>query len=92
MKYVHGYNKKEKERLFDQAATLEELLHNGTFFKKGDLVLEAGCGVGEIYAEAINRLRSGKVHIKEGFDGEFGRIKVFSEKEIEKIKGKSYDS
>ncbi|MEA3475758.1 MAG: UvrD-helicase domain-containing protein [Candidatus Cloacimonadota bacterium] len=33
----------------------------------------------EILAEAIRRMRNGKVSIKEGFDGEFGQIKVFQE-------------
>lgn len=45
-KYVHGYTKRESTRLFDQANTLVELIHNDTIFKKNSLVLEAGCGVG----------------------------------------------
>ena len=32
-------------------------------------------------AEAIFRMREGKVHIKSGFDGEFGKIHIFSEEE-----------
>jgi ubiquinone/menaquinone biosynthesis C-methylase UbiE len=44
--YVHGYSKKENSRLFDQADTLEELLHHDTAYPAGDSVLEAGCGVG----------------------------------------------
>jgi SAM-dependent methyltransferase len=44
--YVHGYTKRENERLFDQANTLEELLHHDTFYPEGNRVLEAGCGVG----------------------------------------------
>ncbi|HHJ53710.1 MAG TPA: DNA helicase UvrD, partial [Caldithrix abyssi] len=31
--------------------------------------------------EAIRRMRSGEVHIQEGFDGEFGRITVFTPEE-----------
>jgi uncharacterized protein (TIGR00375 family) len=34
---------------------------------------------GESLAEGIRRLRAGEVIIKEGFDGEFGQIKVFGE-------------
>jgi SAM-dependent methyltransferase len=44
--YVHGYEPQESLRLQDQAATLVELLHRDTFYPPGDLVLEAGCGVG----------------------------------------------
>ena len=45
-KYVHGYNMRENIRLQDQATTLVELLHSGTAYPAGSLVLEAGCGVG----------------------------------------------
>ncbi len=44
--YVHGYEAPETARLNDQARTLEELLHDGTRFPPGSVVLEAGCGVG----------------------------------------------
>lgn len=37
---------------------------------------------GELFAEGIRRLRSGQVHIQEGYDGEFGRITVFAPGEI----------
>ena len=45
-RYIHGYNDRELQRLKDQAVTLEELLHAGTFYPAGSRVLEAGCGVG----------------------------------------------
>src|SRR5574342_636857 len=44
--YVHGYADREYRRLFDQAATLTEILHADTAFPAGSTVLEAGCGVG----------------------------------------------
>ena len=44
--YVHGYDPRESVRLQDQAATLVDLLHTDTFYPPGDLILEAGCGVG----------------------------------------------
>lgn len=37
---------------------------------------------GEILAEAIARMREGKVRVKSGFDGEYGVIRVFDENEI----------
>lgn len=30
-------------------------------------------------AEAISRMRKGEVHIAPGFDGEYGKIKIFEE-------------
>lgn len=45
-KYVHGYSEEELSRLCDQANTLAELLHSGTYYPPGSRVLEAGCGVG----------------------------------------------
>jgi ubiquinone/menaquinone biosynthesis C-methylase UbiE len=44
--YVHGYSKRENERLVDQATTLTELLHHDIKYPAGTLVLEVGCGVG----------------------------------------------
>jgi len=44
--YVHGYEARESERLEDQARILEALLHEGTVFRPGSRVLEAGCGNG----------------------------------------------
>lgn len=44
--YVHGYSVREAERLYDQASTLSELLHQGISYPPGHRVLEAGCGTG----------------------------------------------
>ncbi len=44
--YVHGYSKRESERLSDQAQTLTALLHDDTRYPPGSRVLEAGCGIG----------------------------------------------
>ena len=44
--YVHGYTEREAERLYDQAATLADLLQHDTSYPAGSTVLEAGCGVG----------------------------------------------
>ncbi|NQT25220.1 methyltransferase domain-containing protein [candidate division KSB1 bacterium] len=45
-KYVHGYSKREAQRLKEQSEILERLLHDGNHFPAGANVLEAGCGVG----------------------------------------------
>jgi SAM-dependent methyltransferase len=44
--YVHGYQARESDRLFDQAGALLALLHGDTRYPPGARVLEAGCGVG----------------------------------------------
>jgi uncharacterized protein (TIGR00375 family) len=36
---------------------------------------------GSVLAEAVRRMRDREIHIKEGFDGQFGIIKVFAENE-----------
>jgi uncharacterized protein (TIGR00375 family) len=38
-------------------------------------------------SEAISRMRSGKVHIAPGFDGEYGKIKIFQDVERKEITG-----
>jgi len=44
--YVHGYHRRENDRLQDQAGTLVDLLHSDTSYPPGSVVLEAGCGIG----------------------------------------------
>jgi len=44
-----------------------------------DEVAEAG---GPLLAEGIRRLRSGHVHLRGGYDGEFGEVKVFAPGEL----------
>ena len=46
MSYVHGYSPRETQRLNEQSLILEELLHSGTHYQPGNIVLEPGCGVG----------------------------------------------
>jgi uncharacterized protein (TIGR00375 family) len=42
--------------------------------------IRENCGV--LMAEGISRLRRGDVHVEEGYDGEFGLIRIFDEKEL----------
>ncbi|MBI4689676.1 MAG: DNA helicase UvrD [Nitrospirae bacterium] len=43
----------------------------------------------ERIAEAISRMRTGNVHIAPGFDGEYGKIKIFEKVERKEIKGQT---
>ena len=38
-------------------------------------------------AEAVRRVRLGLVSIKPGYDGEYGRVKIFEERERREMKG-----
>lgn len=40
---------------------------------------------GELVGEAVRRLRSGEVYIEEGYDGAYGRIKVFKPGEVNSL-------
>ena len=42
-----------------------------------------------LIGEAIARMRSGKVHISPGFDGEYGKVRIFEEVERKEIKGQA---
>jgi uncharacterized protein (TIGR00375 family) len=44
---------------------------------------------GDMVAEGIRRMRHGEVKIRPGFDGEFGRIRLFEEIERQEIKGQT---
>jgi ubiquinone/menaquinone biosynthesis C-methylase UbiE len=61
-KYVHGYSKRESQRLREQSDILEGLLHSDTYYPKGSKVLEVGCGVG-----AQTRILAKRSHTAEFF-------------------------
>ncbi len=42
-----------------------------------------------LFSEAISRMREGKVHIAPGYDGEYGKIRIFEKVEREEIKGQT---
>ncbi len=42
---------------------------------------------GPLLAEAVRRMREGRVDPSPGYDGEFGRIRVFSDAELERLRG-----
>lgn len=50
-------------------------------------VIEAAAS--PLVSEGISRMRSGKVHIAPGFDGEYGKVKLFEAVERKEIKGQA---
>jgi ubiquinone/menaquinone biosynthesis C-methylase UbiE len=46
MDYLHGFDKKEQQRLIHQAKFLEPYVYDGVNFKNCRRLLEVGCGVG----------------------------------------------
>lgn len=40
-----------------------------------------------LLAEAVKRMRNGNVKVSPGFDGEYGKVKIFDDKEKDKLKG-----
>jgi DNA helicase-2/ATP-dependent DNA helicase PcrA len=57
-----------------------EILHT----KKKENINSVG---GPLLGEAISRMRQNKVVVSPGYDGEFGKIKIFNNQEREKIIG-----
>ncbi len=40
-----------------------------------------------LLAEAVERMRSGRIHVSPGYDGEYGRVQVFTPDELARFKG-----
>ncbi len=50
-------------------------------------VSEIGRTMSDVLAEAVRRMREGEVHITEGYDGEYGKIRVFDDSEKKTLSG-----
>ncbi|MEX1314916.1 MAG: UvrD-helicase domain-containing protein [Desulfotignum sp.] len=50
----------------------------------GDRIRSAGV---PLLAEAVERMRSGRVHVSPGYDGEYGKVRVFTPDELSRFKG-----
>ncbi len=74
--------KKQYEQLIAKAGSEFNILH----FLPVEQLKEMG---GEVLSEAIQRMRNHQIIIKEGFDGEYGEIKVFHPDESKIFKDKS---
>jgi uncharacterized protein (TIGR00375 family) len=74
--------KQEYDRLIAQLGPELEIIRNVAL----DEIKVKGS---EILAEAVKRVRAGKIHATPGFDGEFGIIRVFDEKELKEFIGQT---
>ncbi len=43
-----------------------------------------------LLAEAVKKMRSGNIDIDPGYDGEFGKVNIFSDQEKDKLRGEKY--
>lgn len=74
-----GPNTKKVKNAFENIINVTGSEFNALWWAEPDLVDKAGI---PLLSEAVKRMRNGDIHINPGYDGEFGKIKIFDEKEI----------
>jgi PHP family Zn ribbon phosphoesterase len=62
-------------------------LGNEMYILKDASLAEIEAVAGDLVTEGIKRMREGKVHIDAGYDGEYGKIKIFSPQERGTLSG-----
>lgn len=75
---VKSRNSKKVQAIYDQM--LQVFGSELTILRKTNLV-EIGQQFGGLLSEAIDRVRQGKLVIEPGFDGQYGVVKIFSNRE-----------
>ncbi len=79
-----GVNTKKVEALY---STLLEKLGNEFKILLDVSLDDIGRAGTPLLQEAISRMREGRVHIAPGYDGEFGKVRIFEEVERNELKG-----
>lgn len=74
-----GYGKASKKVFFEYQNLIEKLGDELSILTKVKIEEIAGIA-GEKLAEGIDRVRKGNIYISPGFDGEYGKVKVWPEK------------
>ncbi len=70
-------------------ALVEQIGPELEILRNADTAKIAQCSGQSLVAEGVRRMRSGKVAIAPGYDGEYGKIEVFSDEERRRIEGQS---
>ncbi|NYH80677.1 uncharacterized protein (TIGR00375 family) [Actinopolyspora biskrensis] len=83
---LRGVGPKSK-KVFGEISTLTAR-HGSELAILEDVPVERLRGDDPLVAEAIERLRSGSVHREAGFDGEYGRIRVFDPDELSRLRSR----
>jgi DNA helicase-2/ATP-dependent DNA helicase PcrA len=79
-----GPNSKRVQNTYE---TLLAKLGSELFILQDIPIEETKKVVGDLFAEAIRRMRNGEIHVVAGYDGEYGIIKVFKDDEIKSFSG-----
>ena len=82
-----GPNSKKVQRIYH--ALVESLGPELDVLRTADTAKIAQSSGQPLVAEGVRRMRNGKVRIAPGYDGEYGRIEVFSDEERRRIEGQS---
>ena len=83
-----GPNSKKVQRIYH--ALVESLGPELDVLRTADTAKIAQSSGQPLVAEGVRRMRNGKVRIAPGYDGEYGRIEVFSDEERSRIEGQSH--
>lgn len=87
---IAGVKSTKSKKVLQEFQRLVSSLGSSEFdillFKKIEEIRIVG---GNVLAEAIDRLRKGEVSVTPGFDGEFGKVRVFKDGEIKSLTNKS---
>ena len=82
-----GPNSKKVQGVY--FALVEKIGPELEILRNADTAKIAQCSGQSLVAEGVRRMRSGKVAIAPGYDGEYGKIEVFSGEERRRIEGQS---
>ena len=74
----------------DQYNDLIRILGSELFILRKAQPDDIGLEAGPLVAEGIRRLRAGKVEVRPGYDGEYGKVRIFEPGEIDRLGGQLY--
>lgn len=82
--YIHGFDKKEQDRLFKQARVHEEIIFSQVDFSQCENILEVGSGVGAQTQILLERFPQAKIHCVDASEKQVARAKLALKKHIPK--------